>query len=630
MLKNHYIILDFDSTFVQVEALDELAAITLAKVENSSALLAKIKQITEDGMNGTISLSQSLNSRIELLKTNKQEINQLVNLLKHKVSNSIKRNRKFLNKYCDNIFIVSNGFKEYITPIVTLYGIKEENIYANSFLLDDNDNVIGINQNHILSKDQGKVTQVKDLKLNGTVHVLGDGYTDYEIKKYGAADYFYAYTENITRQNVIQNADFITPSFDEFLYQNNFPMSISYPKNRIKILLLENIHPHAYLLLKNEGYTVESITGSLNEDELCSKIADVSVVGIRSKTTINPKVLQHADKLIAIGAFCIGTNQINLTGAEKQGIAAFNAPYSNTRSVVEMAIGEIIILQRKIIPKNTGLHNGKWNKSADNCHEIRGKKLGIVGYGNIGSQLSVLAESLGMQVYYYDLIEKLQLGNARKCHSLHELLSKVDIVTLHVDGRKENANLIGAHELSLMKDKAILLNLSRGHVVDLESLALHLKSGKLLGAAIDVFPYEPQNNQEPFVHQLCGIDNVILSPHIGGSTEEAQYNIAEFVANRIISYINTGDTTQSINLPNFQLPEFTNAHRLVHLHANVPGILAQINNILAKHKINILGQYLKTNENIGYVITDIDTGYNQDVIHELKAIDHTIRCRILY
>ncbi|HLX53004.1 MAG TPA: phosphoglycerate dehydrogenase [Aquella sp.] len=407
-------------------------------------------------------------------------------------------------------------------------------------------------------------------------------------------------------------------------------MAISYPRNRIKILLLENIHPHALNLLKQEGYTVETLKGSLTEDELCAKMKDVSILGIRSKTTVSKKVLDNAPRLLAIGAFCIGTNQIDLNYATEKGVCVFNAPYSNTRSVVELAIGEIIMLLRNIVSKSNQLHQGKWDKSAENSFEVRGKKLGIVGYGNIGSQLSVLAENMGMQVYYYDLIERLQLGNAKKCDSLDELLSVADIVTLHVDGREDNASIIGEREFALMKDKVIFLNLSRGHIVDIKALVNNLKNGKILGAAVDVFPYEPKNNQEEFVNELRGFSNVILTPHVGGSTEEAQFNIGDFVARRMISYSNAGDSTQSVNLPNIQLPELKNAHRLIHLHSNTPGILAQINQVLANHNINVLGQYLKTNEQVGYVITDIDAKYDKDVISALKQINHTIKSRVLY
>ncbi len=629
-MKNKHIILDFDSTFVTVEALDELAAIALHNHPNKEEIVNTIKAITAKGMDGSISLSESLSSRLKLLQANKQHIEQLVGRLHNKVSTSFKRNVQFLQQFADQIYIVSSGFKEYIEPIVTEYGIRPDNIFANNFTFDANGNITGLDSSNPLSQDQGKVKVVKNLNLPGDVWAIGDGFTDYEIKEYGAAQVFFAFTENVERPNVIQKADHVIKSFDEFLYLYDFPRAISYPKNRIKILLLENVHPNGIKLLEEEGYSVETLKGSLNEDELCAKIKDVTILGIRSKTTVSKRVLDCAERLIAIGAFCIGTNQIDLDAATKKGVCVFNAPYSNTRSVVELVIGNLIMLMRKAVVKNNGLHQGKWDKSADYCYEVRGKKLGIVGYGNIGSQLSVIAESLGMQVYYYDLMEKLQLGNARKCNTLDELLATVDIVSLHVDGRKQNANIISHHEFNQMKDKVIFINLSRGHVVDIDAMVANLQNGKILGAAVDVFPYEPKNNQEEFVSPLRGFDNVILTPHIGGSTEEAQLNIGEFVARRIINYVNAGDSTQSVNLPNIQLPELRQAHRLIHLHTNVPGILAQINQVLAKYNANVLGQYLKTNEQVGYVISDIDVEYDKELVKELKKINNTIKSRVLY
>ncbi|MDX1428020.1 MAG: phosphoglycerate dehydrogenase, partial [Salegentibacter mishustinae] len=422
----------------------------------------------------------------------------------------------------------------------------------------------------------------------------------------------------------------ITPSLDEFLFVHNMNKAISYPKNRINVLLLENVHQDAVDIMKKEGYNVSIHPGAMDEDELCEKIKDVSVIGIRSKTHLTEKVLENANRLIAVGAFCIGTNQIDLQACLKKGVAVFNAPYSNTRSVVELAIGEIILLMRNLPDKMRLMHEGKWEKSANKSFETRGKKLGIIGYGNIGAQLSVMAESVGFDVYYYDVEEKLPMGNVTKCNSLKELLETVDIVTLHVDGRKENKDIIGEKEFGYMKDNVIFLNLSRGHVVDIKALKKNIESGKIMGAGIDVYPQEPKTNNEEFVSELRNLPNVILTPHIGGSTLEAQENIGNFVPGKIIEYINTGSTTNSVNFPNLQLPVLHNAHRLIHIHENRPGILAEINRILAGHDINIEGQYLKTNETIGYVITDIDKRYDKAVIKDLKGLKGTIRFRVLY
>jgi len=630
MSKDKYFIIDFDSTFTQVEALDELGELSLHDDEARDQILQEIKNLTNSAMEGKSSFTEGLTKRLALLKANKKHLAPLISRLHTKVSESVKRNKEFFNQFADNIFIVSSGFKEFITPIVTEYGIKEENIYANTFVYDEQGNIVGFDKENVLCLDKGKIKLLESLALQGDVYVLGDGYTDYEIKEAGLANKFYAFTENITRDNVVAKAEHIAPSLDEFLYQNKLPMAISYPKNRISVLLLENIHPQAVALFKREGYQVETIPGALDEDELCERIKNVSILGIRSKTQVTKRVLAQANKLMSVGAFCIGTNQIDLTTCLQAGIAVFNAPYSNTRSVVELAIGQIIMLARNILPKSEKMHQGIWDKSAAGSFEVRGKKLGIVGYGSIGSQLSVLAEALGMEVYYYDVVEKLQLGNARKCRTLKELLELADFVTLHIDGRPSNKNMFGPAEFEVMKDGAIFLNLSRGHIVDIASLVQNIKSGKIKGAAVDVFPYEPVNNAEEFVNELRGLPNVILTPHIGGSTSEAQENIANFVPSRIMEYINTGNTYQSVNFPNIQLPELVNAHRLIHIHENVPGVLANINNVLAGNHVNILGQYLKTNEHIGYVITDIDKVYDKTVVEDLKRVANTIKFRILY
>lgn len=630
MKNNRYYVIDFDSTFTQVEALDVLGEISLADHVDKESILKDIQSITDQGMGGNLSFRESLEQRLDLLKAGKKHLNPLIEKLQKRISSSFTRNKTFFTENSENIFIISNGFKEFIFPIVQEFGIKEENVFANTFEYDKEGRIIGFDKKNVLSSNNGKVEQLKSLNLQGDVYVIGDGYTDYEIKAAGLANKFYAFTENVERNNVLEKADHITPSLDEFLYLHKMNTVISYPKNRINVLLLENVHPDALQIMKNEGYNVSTYPGGLDEDELVEKIKNVSVLGIRSKTQVTQRVLDNAPRLIAVGAFCIGTNQIDLEYCLKKGVAVFNAPFSNTRSVVELAIGEIILLMRNLPDKIAKMHQGKWNKSAGNSYEIRGKKLGIIGYGNIGAQLSVVAESIGLDVYYYDIVEKLAMGNATKCHSLEELLQTVDIVTLHVDGRKVNHNIIGDHEFRTMKDGAIFLNLSRGHVVDIDALHQHITSGKIKGAAIDVFPEEPKTNSETFHSVLRDLPNVILTPHIGGSTSEAQVNIANFVPGKIIEYINTGSTTNSVNFPNLQLPILENAHRLIHIHHNVPGILAKINNILATHNINIVGQYLKTNETIGYVITDIDKAYDKAVIKELKDIKDTIRFRILY
>jgi D-3-phosphoglycerate dehydrogenase / 2-oxoglutarate reductase len=630
-LEQTYYVIDFDSTFTKVEGLDELAHIALAGNTQRENIVQQIRDLTDKGMNGEMPFAEGLRRRIELLQANRAHIDDLVEFLRTKVSDSFARNRAFLNEFADNILIVSSGFKEFIVPIVTELGIKEENVYANTFVFDDEGNVVGVDESNVLSKDKGKVKLLQALQLEGDVYAIGDGYTDYELKAAGLANRFYAFTENVERERVMGVADHVVPSLDEFLFLNQLPRAQSYPKSRIKVLLLENVHPVARESFEREGFNVEFVKGALDEDELIEKIKDVTILGIRSKTMVTRRVLENAPRLMTIGAFCIGTNQIDLKTATERGVAVFNAPYSNTRSVVELAVGEMIMLIRNIFPKSNGMHAGKWDKSANNSFEVRGKKLGLVGYGHIGTQLSVIGEALGMEVYFYDIVDKMPIGNAKKLRSLDELLQIADVVSLHIDGRKENKNLIGKREFELMKDHVVFLNLARGHVVDVAALVEALKAGKVAGAGVDVFPYEPKTNKEPFESELRDLPNVILTPHIGGSTEEAQESIGNYVPERLLEYINNGSSTGSVNFPEVQLPVLKGCHRLLHIHRNVPGILAKLNNIFAKYNVNITGQYLKTNEQIGYVIMDVESSsYSEEFVQSIREVEATVRFRMLY
>lgn len=629
-MKKPYFVIDFDSTFTRVEALDVLVDIALANAPEREEVMEQIQHITRLGMEGLLDFRNSLVQRLALLKAHRDDIAELAERLKKQISPSFLRNQPHLMALKENVFVVSNGFTDFIVPVVAEYGLLPENVYANQFIYDQEGYVSGFNTDNPLSRSGGKSVVIRDMNLSGEVFVIGDGANDLEIRKAGYANKFYLFTENIERETVKAEADHIAPSIDEILYQLKMDRSLSYPKNRIKVLLLEGVHRNAVQLFEQEGYQVEYLEQALSEAELLEKIETVNILGIRSKTKVSEKVVAKAKRLINIGAFCIGTNQIDLKACNQYGVAVFNAPYSNTRSVVELAIAEIILLVRNLPDKIRGMHEGRWEKSAKNAREVRGKKLGIVGYGNIGSQLSVLAEAMGLEVYFYDIVDKLALGNVRKCNSLKELLETVDIVTLHIDGRPENNNLFGAAEFEAMKPGAIFINLARGKVVDIPALQAAMASGKLGGCSIDVFPKEPKSNNEPFESELRGLPNTILTPHIGGSTLEAQENIGEFVPNKIIQYINSGTTTGSVNLPNVQLQTVQNAHRLLHIHHNVPGVMAQISRIMSEHEVNILGQYLKTNEEIGYVITDVDKEYSDEVIQALKKIDATIWFRVLY
>jgi D-3-phosphoglycerate dehydrogenase / 2-oxoglutarate reductase len=401
------------------------------------------------------------------------------------------------------------------------------------------------------------------------------------------------------------------------------------PRQPVRALLLEGIHPDAQSLLEKAGYQVETLGRALDADELTARIGDVELLGIRSKTQITDQVLAAAGNLLAVGAFCIGTNQIDLPAAARRGVAVFNAPFSNTRSVVELAVSEIIALTRRLTDKNTSLHSGVWDKSAAGAHEVRGRRLGIVGYGNIGTQLSVLAENLGMSVYFYDLADRLALGNARRCTSLEELLAEVDVVTLHVDGRPGNSGMFGADEFARMRPGSLFLNLSRGFIVDHEALRANIESGHLAGAAVDVFPTEPKGRGDAFKSGLQGLPNVILTPHIGGSTEEAQQDIGHFVAAKFRDFIGAGATAMSVNFPQLDLGHRPGARRLVHVHRNVPGVLATINGLLGRYEVNVEGQLLGTRDEIGYVITDIGSGDTAAILDGLAAMPETIRLRAL-
>jgi len=397
----------------------------------------------------------------------------------------------------------------------------------------------------------------------------------------------------------------------------------------LKALLLENVHPLSVEILAANGVEVVTRSGALDEDELIEALKGVQLLGIRSKTHVTAKVIEAASDLVAVGAFCIGTNQIDLKSAAQHGVAVFNAPFSNTRSVVELAISEIIALTRRLTERDKALHDGVWDKTADGSHEVRGRTLGIIGYGNIGTQLSVLAENLGMSVVFYDTAEKLALGNAQRLTSMDELLRVSDIVTIHVDGRPGNAGLFGETEFSKMKPGAIFLNLSRGFVMDNSALRSAILSGHLAGAAVDVFPVEPKKRGEQFESELRGLPNVILTPHIGGSTLEAQESIGEFVANKLKDYVRTGSTTLSVNLPNLALESTTGVTRIAFLHRNTPGVLAAVNNTLAEFGTNVEGQLLATRGEIGYVVTDTDSSVEIEALEALKSMEQYIRIRVL-
>jgi len=408
-------------------------------------------------------------------------------------------------------------------------------------------------------------------------------------------------------------------------------MKTSFPKEKIKVLLLEGVHDNAVNFFKDAGYTqIEYHTKALAIEDLKQTIADAHIVGIRSKTQLTKEVLDEAKKLMAIACFCIGTNQVDLEEASKHGIAVFNSPYSNTRSVAELVLAESVMLMRRITERSHAAHQGVWMKDAQNSYELRGKTLGIIGYGHIGSQVSILAEAFGMRVLYHDIVPKLPLGNAKSSPSLDELIKTSDIITMHVPADASTKNLVDAEFIGKMKKGSYFLNLSRGSVVDIDALAEARKSGHLSGLAVDVYPVEPKSKDEKFISPLQGLDNTIITPHIGGSTQEAQENIGVDAASKLVNYLDKGSTVGSHTVPELSLPIQKGTHRILHIHKNVPGVLTQINSVLSDAGVNILGQFLKTNENVGYVVLDVDSSASETALEKVKQIEETIRARVLY
>ena len=408
-------------------------------------------------------------------------------------------------------------------------------------------------------------------------------------------------------------------------------MRTSFDKSRLKILLLEGIHPSAERVFRDAGYSnIEAISTALTDQALIEKLEGVHFLGIRSASQVTRKIFESADKLVAIGCFCIGTNQVDLQAASEHGVVVFNAPYSNTRSVAELVLAEAIMLMRGIPEKSALAHRGVWKKSASDSYEIRGKTLGIVGYGAIGSQLSVLAEGLGMRVIFHDVVSKLPLGNASQVPTLDALLSQADVVSLHVPDLPSTRGMMTRERIDQMKPKAVLINASRGSVVDIDALANALRGQRILGAAIDVFPVEPKSNHDPFESPLTHFDNCILTPHVGGSTQEAQENIGVEVADKLVRYSDNGSTLTSVNFPEVALPPHPQHHRLLHIHENRPWVLSQINRVFAENAINIGSQFLQTTENIGYVVIDVDRDYSEIALENLANVEGTIRCRVLF
>jgi len=623
-------LLDFDSTLVAVESLAVMAEVCLPEDTEGARKRARLRELTTAAMEGRMDFGVALSERLALLDLRREQLPAIVARLQQALSASFLANRAFLEAHAEHIHVLSGGFEELIVPVIEQLGLRADRVHANRLQFDAQGRLLGCVQGNALARAGGKVEAVRALALAQPCVLVGDGWSDLEVAEAGLVQRFYAYTEHVRRAPVLARAEREAPSFDEVLFDLGLRAAHSYPKNRLKVLLLENIHPSAVEAFARAGYSVETVPGALDAAALAARIGEVAVLGIRSKTRLTAAALAQAKRLVAVGAFCIGTNQIDLDAARQRGIAVFNAPYSNTRSVVELALAEIILLLRGLPEKLRQMDHGVWDKSLGAAREVRGKTLGIVGYGNIGMQLSVLAEAAGMRVLYVDLAERLALGTAQRVATLHELLAASDAISVHVDGRASNRNMFGAAEFAAMRPGSVFLNLARGHVADLDALRAALDSGHLRGAALDVFPEEPARNGDAFAHPLTSNPRLLLTPHIGGSTLEAQADIGRYVGQRLTDYIDGGSTEGVVNLPALRLPPQEQAHRFVHLHANQPGVLARINEALSAHGANILGQYLKTDAEVGYVITDVDRDYSPALLDAIRAVPHTLRFRVLY
>jgi D-3-phosphoglycerate dehydrogenase len=598
-MQQPWFIIDFDSTFTQVEAMEELAAISLKNDPEKEAIIEQIKHLTDLAMDGKMPFNKSLKARIALLSAKKYHLNMLVNRLRKKVTPSFARNKEFFKKYQGRVLIVSGGFKEFIAPVVKSFFIDEDCIYANTFIYDKKNNIIGSDEENPLAQEGGKVKLLKQLRLKGQVIAIGDGYTDYQMRESGMAEQFFAFTENIARERVLAKADYIAPSLDEILYKMKLPMALSYPKSRINAVLLgkETFATEPYFKL--EGYNVIKRDSLTNKALTDLKNASIIFSSLKQEVTD----LNNFPKLISLAVWGNNNQQFNASIAQQMAVPIFSSPYANTRSVVELGLGFMFQLSRQT---NT---------------ELRGKKIGIIGYGNAGSLMGVLTQNLGMDVLYFDEKDRAPLGNAIACKSVTDLLKKSNYVVLLQS--KNTGTILAEKELKQMQPNACLINLSYDNSVEVQAALKMVQQKKLFGFAMDF-------QQEENYLKLKQNNQIIATLNQRNNTKETQQNIASFTSEKIIQYINTGNISRSLNFPDIQLPALQGSHRFIHIHKNKPGLLAKINAVLAKHKINITGQYLKTNETLGYVITDVSKKYDNEVINELRKIEATIKFRVIY
>ena len=643
MIRN--IIFDFDSTIINAEGIELVIQNALQKIEKKERndKLEQLREITNTVTNGEMPLSEAFHKRFALAEITLADVQSAAKEILETINPTVKETISALQSRGKSIFVFSTSFEQIVKPVAKELGISEENTFANRIRAQGNQ-VLGVNEKRPLFMSMGKVYIAEWLKnegrLEGDTAVVGDGFSDLAIRKNNIAQTFVYFSGSNSRPNIQKQADFVVDRFDQLLplfcsteelsNESAEALAIASPLEKEKtpqIILLENIHKSAENRFVQSACNTEHHKVSWSEKELCAQAENANILGIRSKTKLTARVISCLPNLWAIGAFCIGTNQIDLTAATNAGLPVFNAPYSNTRSVAELVAGEVIMLMRRVIEKSSAAHLGKWLKGASGCTEIRGKIAGIIGYGHIGSQVSILLENLGMSVIFHDIVDKLPLGNVRRAKDLHDVLARSDVVTLHVPDTPETRGMIGRKEIAMMKDGAFLINASRGRVVDLEALREALVKKHIAGAAVDVFPQEPAEPEAPFYSPLQNMPNVILTPHIGGSTQEAQENIARYVSAKLLRFINTGATIGAVNLPEIDLPRVPGTHRILHFHKNVPGVLAKINSVFARRDINVEGQILQTRGPVGYLVVDVDSQLSAHVFDIMKHIAETIKVR---
>jgi len=641
------IIFNFDSTLIHTEGVELILEQALQRQEprRRAGLMETLSQTSMLADIGELSVADALHQCFALAQVTRPDVEVVAARVREALNPWVVESLAALQQAGKRLFIFSTGFEELVRPVTRALQVPDDHVFTNQLIYDYKGEVIGFNEKNPLFLSAGKGFLVEQLKndgrLPGGTAVVGRSASDLAIRKNNVAQIFVYYAGARTHEEIRRQADFVVDRFDHLLplffseeELSNEKMQVYYEQNghtevtgKPRILLLENIHDEAVQRFRREGLEPRLYKGAMRAEELSNQASSVQVLGIRSQTRVTARLLAALPGLWVIGAFCIGTNQIDLGEAARAGIPVFNAPYSNTRSVAELVVGEIIMLMRRIPEKSQAAHAGLWLKSAEGCSEIRGKTAGIIGYGHIGSQVSVLLESLGMSVCFHDIVDKLPLGNATRAASLEDLLDRADVVTLHVPDTPETRNLMNAARIRRMKRGACLINSSRGRVVDLVALREALDQGALAGGAVDVFPEEPNQTQESFSSPLQGAANTILTPHIGGSTEEAQVNIAHYVSDKLLRFLQTGATTGATNFPEVDLPRVANTHRILHVHHNVPGVLAKINNLFARRNINVAGQLLQTRGEIGYLIVDVDQQVSSQVLDLMGHIAETIKVR---